>query len=97
MARLTFPSRLELGVESHPLRNEGGGGWPTQARFWLEWGGCGVQGSLERCVGRHSRVLFPSHREAKGGAFDFFHHKRPVSAITDTQPSRCDDATMIAD
>lgn len=24
-----------------------------------------------------------SYREAKGGPFDFFHHKRPVSAITD--------------
>jgi hypothetical protein len=33
----------------------------------------------------------PSYREAKGGAFDFFHHKRPVSAITDFQPSRCDN------
>jgi len=28
----------------------------------------------------------PSYREAKGGAFDFFHHKRDVRAITDIQP-----------
>jgi hypothetical protein len=25
----------------------------------------------------------PSYREAKGGPFDFFHHKRAVSTITD--------------
>jgi hypothetical protein len=25
----------------------------------------------------------PSYREAKGGAFDFFHHKNPVRTITD--------------
>ncbi len=28
---------------------------------------------------------WPSYREAKGGAFDFFHHKRTVSTITDLQ------------
>jgi hypothetical protein len=29
----------------------------------------------------------PSYRGAKGGAFDLFHHKRAVRAITDIQPS----------
>jgi hypothetical protein len=27
----------------------------------------------------------PSYREAKGGAFDFFHHKRPVCTITNLE------------
>jgi hypothetical protein len=34
----------------------------------------------------------PSYREAKGGAFDpFFHHKRPVSTITDIKSTAGDN------
>src|SRR5208337_1938254 len=43
----------------------------------------GLQSDAEAGIWRAACVLRPSYREAKGGAFDFLHHKRPVCTITD--------------